>query len=61
LERAIAFADHNREDWYRAELMRMKGELMLQRSKTFLATDAEDCYRAANQIAREQGRFVFGS
>ena len=55
LERAIAFADHNREDWYRAELMRMKGELMLQRSKTVLATDAEDCYLAANQIAREQG------
>jgi predicted ATPase len=55
LERAIAWADDKGEHWYRAELMRLKGELMLQRSKTVLATDAEDCYRAANQIAREQG------
>ena len=55
LERAIAWADHNGEGWYQAELMRMKGELMLQRSKTSLAIDAEDCFRTANQIAREQG------
>ena len=37
LERAIAWADHNGEGWYQAELMRMKGELMLQQSKAPLA------------------------
>jgi predicted ATPase len=52
LERAIAWADHNGEAWYQAELMRLKGELLLQQS---LATEAEDCFRAANEIAREQG------
>jgi predicted ATPase/DNA-binding winged helix-turn-helix (wHTH) protein len=55
LERAIAWADHKEEGWYRAELMRMKGELMLRQSKTQLATEAEDCFRTTNEIAREQG------
>ena len=54
LERAIAWAGNNGEGWYQAELMRMKGELMLQ-SKTPLAIEAEDCFRTANEIAREQG------
>ena len=52
VERAIAWADHHGENWYRAELMRMKGELLLQQSLTI---EAEDCFRAANEIAREQG------
>ena len=55
LERAIAWADHNGEGWYQAELMRMKGELMLRQSKTPPAIEAEDCFRTANEIAREQG------
>ena len=32
--------------------MRLKGELMLQQS---LADEAEDCFRTAHEIAREQG------
>ena len=55
LERAIAWADRHGEGWYQAELMRMKGELMLQQSNNRLAIEAEDCFRAANEIAREQG------
>ena len=55
LERAIAWADHKEEGWYRAELMRLKGELVLRQSKTQLATEAEDCFRTANEIARSQG------
>jgi len=55
LERAIAWADQNGEGWYRAELMRMKGELMLQQSKTSLTIEAEDCLWRAIEIAREQG------
>jgi predicted ATPase len=55
LERAIAWADDKGEHWYRAELMRLKGELMLQQSKTRLANEAEDCFRTAKEVAREQG------
>jgi predicted ATPase len=52
LERAIAWADHKGEGWYQAELMRMKGELLLRQSR---AIEAEDCFRTATEIAREQG------
>ena len=55
LERAIAWADHSGEGWYQAELMRMKGELMLQQPKAPPAIEAEHCFRTANEIAREQG------
>lgn len=55
LERAIAWADHKGEGWFQAELMRMQGEVMLRRSRPQLAIEAEDCFRMANEIAREQG------
>ena len=55
LERAITWADRNEEDWYRAELLRMKGELLLQQSKSQLAIEAENCFGTANEIARGQG------
>jgi len=54
LESAIAWADRHGEGWYQAELMRLKGELMLQQSKG-LASEAEDCFLAANDVARQQG------
>jgi predicted ATPase/DNA-binding winged helix-turn-helix (wHTH) protein len=55
LERAITWAGNNGEGWYQAELMCMKGELMLQQSKTPPAIEAEECFWTANEIAREQG------
>jgi predicted ATPase len=55
LERAIAWANHKGEVWYQAELRRMKGEFLLQQSEDLLADEAEDCFRIANEIAREQG------
>jgi tetratricopeptide (TPR) repeat protein len=55
LERAIAWADRHGEGWYQAELVRMKAELVLQRSKGQFAIEAEDCFRTADDIAREQG------
>ena len=55
LEHAIAWADHKGEDWYRAELLRMKGELMLRRSAPPRIVEAEDCLRAASEIAGNQG------
>ena len=35
--------------------MRMKGDLMLQQATPPLTIAAEDCFRTANDIAREQG------
>jgi predicted ATPase/DNA-binding winged helix-turn-helix (wHTH) protein len=55
LESAIAWVDRHEEGWYQAELMRMKGELMLQQAKGQLAVEAEHCFRMANEIARGQG------
>ena len=52
LERAILWADRKGEGWCQAELMRMKGELLLRQS---LPAEAELCFEAANEIAREQG------
>ena len=55
LERAVASTKRHGEGWYQAELARMRGELMLLRSKGQQAIEAEDCFRTANDIAREQG------
>jgi predicted ATPase len=80
LESAIAWADRHGEGWYQAELMRLKGELMLQQSKGLAKasapvsrpqapaghrrtatgyarpnSEAEDCFLAANDVARQQG------
>ncbi len=57
MERAIAWTHQSGEVWYQAELVRLKGELMLQQS---LAIEAEDCFRAANEIARERGALSWG-
>jgi len=51
LKQAIAWAEDKKEAWYKAELMRLKGELLLQSR----AGEAEDCFRTASEIAREQG------
>jgi predicted ATPase len=55
LDCAIAWADRHGEGWYQPELLRIKGDLMLQQSKGQLAIEAEDCFRTASDIAREQG------
>lgn len=52
LAHAVAWADSNGEAWYRPELLRMKGEVLVRQSRT---TEAEDCFRTATEIAREQG------
>lgn len=51
LGRAIASAGRNGEEWYRAELKRLEGELLLRRSDEA----AENRFREAMTIAREQG------
>ena len=55
LECAIAWASQTQETWHLAELMRMKGELLLWQPDRQRAREAEDCFRAAKAIALEQG------
>ena len=41
--------------WYAAELLRIKGEVLLQQRADQSALAAEDCFNQAAQIARKQG------
>jgi predicted ATPase len=41
--------------WYAPELLRIKGEVLLQQAAGQLALAAEDCFDQAAQLAREQG------
>ncbi len=56
LERAIARADDKDEAWYRPELLRLKGELLLKQSDP---AEAEACFRSADNVAREQGSLIW--
>ena len=55
VERALAWADDHGERWCRPELLRLKGDLTLRRAKIPRASEAEECFRTANEVAREQG------
>jgi tetratricopeptide (TPR) repeat protein len=54
IDRALAEADRGGERWYVAELLRIKGELLLQGECPSIA-GAEDCYEGALETARQQG------
>jgi tetratricopeptide (TPR) repeat protein len=41
--------------WYASELLRIKGEVLLQQAADQSALAAEDCFNQAAQMAREQG------
>jgi len=41
--------------WYAAELLRIKGEVLLQQAADQSTLAAEDCFNQAAQMAREQG------
>ena len=53
VERALAWAEDHGERC-RPELLRLKGDLMLRQAQTSRASAAEECFRTANEIAREQ-------
>jgi predicted ATPase len=53
LTEALSLVDKNDERWYEAELHRLKGELLLQRSSDN-HTEAETCFQKALDIARRQ-------
>jgi predicted ATPase/DNA-binding winged helix-turn-helix (wHTH) protein len=52
---ALAIADRGAERWYVAELLRIKGELLIQEATAQSLSAAEDCFVAAIDIARKQG------
>jgi len=43
------------QGWYAPELLRIKGEVLLQQAADRSTLAAEDCFNRAAQIAREQG------
>jgi hypothetical protein len=47
IKRAIARAEHGGESLYHAELIRLRGELLLRRSADTHTPEAEDCFRSA--------------
>ncbi|MBV8111940.1 MAG: winged helix-turn-helix domain-containing protein [Hyphomicrobiales bacterium] len=55
MERAVARAEQSGEGLYHAELIRLRGELLLRRSADTHIAEAEDCFRKANDLALEQG------
>ncbi|MBI1775535.1 MAG: hypothetical protein HYR63_09325 [Proteobacteria bacterium] len=55
IEEAIARAEHDEESWCMAELLRVKGEIVLMEGAPAAATTAEDCFRTALDWARRQG------
>jgi predicted ATPase/DNA-binding winged helix-turn-helix (wHTH) protein len=59
IKRAIARAEQSGEGLYHAELIRLMGELLLRRSAEPNAAEGEDCFRRANELAREQGALLW--
>jgi predicted ATPase len=55
IEEAIARAEHTEERWAMAELMRVKGELLLLQGAPGAMAAAEDHFRQALDRARRQG------
>jgi tetratricopeptide (TPR) repeat protein len=52
---AIDREDADGHGWYAPELLRIKGEVLLQQAADQSALAAEDCFNQAAQIAHEQG------
>jgi predicted ATPase len=55
VEAAIDHAEHTEERWVFAELLRVKGELLLLQGGSSAAATAEDHFRQALDWARRQG------
>jgi predicted ATPase len=55
IDEALARADRGGECYYAAELLRIKGELLLQTSGEQSNPPAEDCFRDAVRVARQHG------
>jgi len=55
IEAALALSERNAESWCVAELLRIKGELLLLQAEEGAAAAGEDCFRQALDCARRQG------
>jgi predicted ATPase len=55
LDDAMAAEGEDGHGWYAPELLRIKGEVLLQRAADQSTLAAEDCFNEAAQKAREQG------
>jgi predicted ATPase/DNA-binding winged helix-turn-helix (wHTH) protein len=55
VDQALATADRGAERWYVAELLRIKGELLIQEATAQCVSAAEDCFKKALDVAQEQG------
>jgi hypothetical protein len=54
-EEALARCKARQEHWYVPELLRIKGELMLRDPDRQSASSAQQCFREALKLARQQG------
>jgi predicted ATPase len=54
VDQALARADRGAERWYVAELLRIKGELLIQEATAQSASAGEDCLNKALDVAQEQ-------
>ena len=59
IEGALASCERDEEGWYLAELMRIKGELLLQDSGDQSAATADQCFSRAIEVARQQGALMW--
>ena len=55
IEAALALSENNAESWCVAELLRIKGELLLLQPEEGAAAAGENCFRQALDCARRQG------
>jgi len=60
LDDAMAAAGEDGHGWYAPELLRIKGEVLLQQAAGQSTLAAEDCFDQAAQMAREQGALFWG-
>jgi predicted ATPase len=61
LDDAMAADRENGHGWYGPELLRIKGEVLLQQAADQSTLAAEDCFNQAAQMAREQGALFWVS
>ena len=59
IDRALQVAEKGGELYYCAELLRLKGEILLAQSKTEYIASSDECFQAALEVARQQGALLF--
>src|SRR5215216_450196 len=57
LAEALTAVERNKENWYEAELYRLKGDLLLMQGGN--EEEGEDCFRRALEVARRQSAMSF--